>query len=166
MNLITNQRFCLVKNLPKSNVDKCFEEELLKRIKPNLHYAEQSIKQAEHFLEEAFELIEKDIKDMAFIALYNASFHAARAILFRDGVKERSHYCVSKYIEEKYREKELITMQQAIVLDSLREKRHSIQYSLEQIEITEDLNEIYNEVELFIERVKGIIKEGKKPKNA
>ena len=154
-----------MRDLPESKVDNCFREGLLKRIRPNLHYAEQSIKQAEHFLEEAFELIEKDIKDMAFIALYSASFHAARAILFRDGVKERSHYCVSKYIEEKYREKELITMQQAIVLDSLREKRHSIQYSLEQTEITEDLNEVYNEVENFIERVKDIIKKGRRPKN-
>ncbi|MFH1256964.1 MAG: HEPN domain-containing protein [Candidatus Diapherotrites archaeon] len=104
------------------------------------------MKQAEHFLDEAYDLIEGKINDMAFIALYNASFHAARAILFRDGVKERSHYCVSKYIEEKYQEKELITLRQAVILDSLREKRNSIQYSLEPPETGEDLNEIYDEV--------------------
>lgn len=111
-----------MKSLVKSKVEECFEQGSLKKIKPNLNYAEQSIKQAEHFLDEAQDLIEADIKDMAFIALYNASFHAARAILFRDGVKERSHYCVSKYIEEKYGEKEIITLRQAVVLDSLREK--------------------------------------------
>lgn len=65
--------------MSKSKVDECFEEGLLKKIKPNLNYAEQSIKQAEHFLDEAEELIKSDIKDMAFIALYNSSFHAARA---------------------------------------------------------------------------------------
>jgi len=79
-------------------------------------------------------------------------------LLFKDGIKERSHYCVSKYIEEKYGEKEIITMQQSIVLESLREKRNSIQYSLEQPEIEENLEEIYNEVESFLERVKEIIK--------
>ncbi len=39
---------------------------------------------------------------MATIALYNAFFHTARALLFRDGIKERSHFCVARYIEEKY----------------------------------------------------------------
>ena len=122
-----------------------------------MNYSKQSIKQAEHFLTESNELIDHNIKDMAFIALYNASFHAARALLFKDGIKERSHYCVNKYIEEKYQEKELITLRQAIILDSLREKRNVVQYSIEQPEITENLDEIYNEVEEFIERVKEII---------
>lgn len=144
-----------------SKIDECFERGELKKIRPNPKYAKQSIMQAEHFLEEAGELIEKNIKDMAFIALYNASFHAARALLFRDGVKERSHYCVSKYIEEKYAEKQIITMQQAIILDSLREKRNDIQYSLEPIELEEDLNEIHGKVEEFIERVKKIIANNK-----
>lgn len=99
-----------MKALSKNRLEECFKQGLLKKIKPSMQYAEQSIRQAEHFLEEADTLIEKGIKDMAFIALYNASFHAARALLFRDGVKERSHYCVSKYIEEKYAEKELITL--------------------------------------------------------
>lgn len=155
MNYIINQKHCMVRKLSK--VEECFKEGLLKRIKPNMKYAEQSIKQAEHFLEECDTLIDKDIRDMAFIALYNASFHAARAILFRDGIKERSHYCVSKYIEEKYAEKEIITLQQAVVLDSLRERRNDIQYSLKPLEMEEDLHEIYNEVLAFIERVKEII---------
>ncbi len=149
--------------MTKTKVEECFEQGLLKKIRPNLNYAEQSVKQADHFLDEAEELIESNIKDMAFIALYNASFHAARALLFRDGIKERSHYCVCKYIEEKYQMQELITMQQSIILDSLRSKRNDIQYSLEQPEIEEDLNEIFEEVANFIERVKEIIKKERKP---
>lgn len=147
----------MVKALAKSKVEECFKEGLLKKIRPNMQYAEQSIKQAEHFLDEAEELIERNIKDMAFIALYSACFHAARALLFRDGIKERSHYCVSKYIEEKYAEKELITIRHAVILDSLREKRNDIQYSLEPLEIEEDLNEVHNEVEAFLEKTKEIL---------
>ncbi len=150
--------------MTKSKVAECFEQGLLKKIKPNLTYSGQSIKQAEHFLDEAETLINSEIKDMAFIALYNASFHAARALLFRDGVKERSHYCVCKYIEEKYQMSELVTMQQAVILDSLRSKRNDIQYSLEQPELEEDLAEIFSGVSDFIECVKEIIKKGKKPK--
>ena len=148
----------------KTKVEECFEQGLLKKIKPNLNYAEQSIKQAEHFLDEAVELLETSMKDMAFIALYNSSFHAARALLFRDGVKERSHYCVCKYIEEKYQMQELITLQQSVILDSLRSKRNDIQYSLEQPGLEEDLGEIFDEVADFIEKVKEIIKKVKRPK--
>ena len=148
-----------------NSLRECFEEGLLKKIRPNLNYSEQSIRQAEHFLDEAESLINSGIKDMAFIALYNASFHAARAILFRDGIKERSHYCVCKYIEEIYHVNELVTMQQSVILDSLRSKRNDIQYSLEQPELEEDIGEIFSEVTGFIERVKEIIKNGKKPEN-
>ena len=149
--------------MTKSKVDGCFEQGMLKKIKPNLNYAEQSLKQSEHFLDEAETLINSEIKDMAFIALYNASFHAARALLFRDGIKERSHYCVCKYIEEKYQMQELVTMQHAVILDSLRSKRNDIQYALEAPEMEEDLNEIFGQVSDFLERVKEIIKKGTKP---
>ncbi len=151
--------------MTKTKVEDCFEEGLLKKIRPNLNFAEQSLKQAEHFLDEAETLINSNIKDMAFIALYNASFHAARALLFRDGIKERSHYCVCKYIEEKYQVQELVTMQHAVILDSLRSKRNDIQYSLETPELEEDLNEIFDQVSGFLERVREIIKKGEKPKH-
>ncbi|MBU0635572.1 HEPN domain-containing protein [Candidatus Micrarchaeota archaeon] len=149
--------------MTKTKVEDCFEEGLLKKIKPNLNFAEQSIKQAEHFLDEAEILINSNIKDMAFIALYNASFHAARTLLFRDGIKERSHYCVCKYIEEKYQVQELVTVQHAVILDSLRSKRNDIQYSLEIPKLEEDLNEIFDQVTDFLERVREIIKKGEKP---
>ncbi len=141
----------------KKELKECFEEGLLKRTEPNEQLAKQNLLQAEHFLEEADKLIDAEIKDMALIALYNCFFHSARAILFKDGIKERSHYCLSKYIEEKYQQKELFTMRQTIILDSLREKRNDIQYSVKKTQITEDLHEIYNEVEEFLEKTKEII---------
>lgn len=139
------------------SLNDCFKEGLLKKVKPNIEFAKQSIKQAEHFLLEADKLIDNEMVDMAFIALYNSSFHASRALLFKDGVKERSHYCISKYIEYFYKEKELVTLRQTIILDSLREKRNDIQYSIIRLEIDEDVHEVYNEIEEFIERVKEII---------
>ena len=142
----------------KKELKECFNEGLLKKIEPNIELAKQSIKQAEHFLNEADKLIDIEMKDMALIAIYNCVFHSARAILFKDGIKERSHYCVSKYIEEKYQEKELFTLRQTIILDSLREKRNEIQYSVRKTNITQDLDELYNEAEEFLEKTKEILK--------
>jgi uncharacterized protein (UPF0332 family) len=142
----------------KKALKDCFEEGLLKKTEPNQKLSEQSILQAEHFLLEADKAIDAGLKDLALIALYNCLFHSARAILFRDGIKERSHYCLSKYIEEKYKEKEFFTLKQTIILDSLREKRNEIQYSVKKTKITENLDEIYNEAEEFLERTKEILK--------
>ena len=61
-----------------NKTEECFKEGLLKKIEPNMDFAKKSVKLAEHFLEEANDLIEKEIKDMAIIAIYNSCFHAAR----------------------------------------------------------------------------------------
>lgn len=77
-----------------SELKDCFEKGLLKKINKNKILALQEINQAEFFLNEAFDLIELKKKEMAIIALYNSVFHSARALLFLDGVKEKSHYCM------------------------------------------------------------------------
>ena len=148
----------MVRQLGKSKVEGCFEQGLLKRIKPNMKYAEQSIRQAEHFLSEAEELIEKEIKDMAFIALYNAAFHAARALLFKDGIKERSHYCIARYLEEKYVNKKLINIKFLNGFETVMSLRHNVQYSTEKVTIEEDLIELTNICEEFLTAVKKSIK--------
>ena len=48
-------------------------------------------------------------------------------------------------------------MRQAVIFDSLRERRNDIQYSLEPFAIEDDLVELYNEVESFLEKVKDIL---------
>ncbi|MBU4491476.1 MAG: HEPN domain-containing protein [Euryarchaeota archaeon] len=58
------------------------------------------------------------------ISSYSAMFHAARAILFKDGIKERSHECIPVYLKEKYPELETL----ANILDSYRRFRHDAIY--------------------------------------
>ncbi|MCP8321946.1 MAG: HEPN domain-containing protein, partial [archaeon] len=41
-------------------------------------------------------------KRMSIIASYNTVFHAARALLFKDGIKEKSHWAVARYLEYEY----------------------------------------------------------------
>ncbi|MDD4446734.1 MAG: HEPN domain-containing protein [Methanothrix sp.] len=35
----------------------------------------------------------------AISSAYLAVFHSARAVLFRDGVREKSHYCIGLYLQ-------------------------------------------------------------------
>ena len=109
------------------------------------------------FLNEAFDLIGLKKKEMASIALYNAAFHSARAVLFMGGLKEKSHYCLQKYLEYKSQKEKEITLEEVALFDSLRGIRQEVQYNLTKIRFKEDLNVLYNKTEEFIEKTTSII---------
>ncbi len=113
----------------------CFERKLLTNTSPSTGLARKSLKQAELFLTDAGDLIKIGKERMATIALYNAFFHTARALLFKDGIKERSHFCIARYIEEKYIHKKLLNAKFLNYLDILRDARHETQYSLDVLTI-------------------------------
>ena len=140
------------------SANECFEKGLLKKEAPSLDLARKSLNQAGFFLNEAHDLINLEKKEMSVIALYNAFFHVSRALLFKDGIKERSHYCVARYIESEYTSKKKLD---SIFLNSfevLMGLRKNIQYSTEKTMIDEDLNGFYNVCERFISVVEGMIK--------
>lgn len=63
-------------------------------------------------MEMAFQRLEKakDLRSSGFheeclVASYSAMLMAARALLFRDGIIEKSHYCVILYLRDIYNEK-------------------------------------------------------------
>jgi len=60
---------------------------------------------------------------------YLAIFHAARAILFADGFREKSHFAVARYLESRYVDKGLLEEKWVKLLDHYREMRHQDQYS-------------------------------------
>ncbi len=138
-------------------VKKCFEEDLLKTRSPSIGLARKSIKQAESFLYDAEKLIESEMIKMSIIALYNAFFHAARALLFKDGIKERSHYCLARYIESEYVSKGKLSKKFIFALDTLRDLRHASQYSLNALVIDENLDDFLGLCIEFIDKVKKIV---------
>ncbi len=136
----------------------CFERKLLTNTSPSTGLARKSLKQAELFLTDAEDLIKIGKERMAIIALYNAFFHTARALLFKDGIKERSHFCIARYLEEKYVHKKLLNTTFLNYLDTLRDARHETQYSLDITEIEIDLGTAIGICREFMKVVEGLIK--------
>lgn len=136
----------------------CFEKGLLKKTAKQQDLAVKDVKQSEFFLKEADELLEINKKVMAAIALYNAYFHCARALLFKDGVKERSHYCIARYVEEEYVKAKKLNIKFLNGFETMMSIRHNAQYSTEEIEIEEDIEELYNLCEEFITAVGKLLK--------
>ena len=76
------------------SIDDCFERGLLRRVEPSRTKSEQSLLSARDWLSEAEKNLEAGAFRSAVSSAYLAVFHSARAILFRDGVREKSHYWV------------------------------------------------------------------------
>lgn len=139
-------------------LEKCFEKKLLMRSTPSLGLARKSLKQAKSFLIDAEDMIKFKKERMGIIALYNTFFHTARALLFKDGIKERSHFCVARYIEERCVNTKAISLKFLTYLDLLREIRHDAQYSLDETVIEEDLEDIVEVCKEFISVVEKLLK--------
>ncbi len=140
------------------NSEECFEKGLLKKISPSKELAKKSLEQARFFIAEAEDLLKLNKKQICVISLYNSYFHASRALLFKDGIKERSHYCIARYIEEAYTTKKLVNIQFLNAFENMMSMRHNVQYSTEKVEIDEDLIELINICLEFIETINRLIK--------
>ncbi len=109
------------------NLQDCYRQGLLKKVKPDPENAKRSIEQSFKGLEDANKNLEIECYNVVIILNYTSMFHAARALLFRDGIKERSHLCIPVYIKAKYPALKRF----ANMLDSYRMFRHRTIYGLE-----------------------------------
>lgn len=127
-------------------------------MEPSKSKGELSIKQAEEWLEEA----QKNLKSSAYrssqLSAYLAFFHAARAVLFRDGIREKSHYCVGVYLE-KYSNEGLLEEEWVLLFDRMRSVRHADQYSFQVSPSHEEVKSNLNSAEKFIKRIKKLLSE-------
>jgi uncharacterized protein (UPF0332 family) len=94
----------------------CFQKGLLKRTSPDKENSARSLELSLNNIEDAAANFSIHRYRVVAISSYSAMFHAARAILFMDGIKERSHECIPVYLKEKYPELETL----ANILDSYR----------------------------------------------
>ena len=60
-----------------------------------------------------------------------AMFHAARAVLFRDGIVERSHVCLIEYLKDRYVKTGRMSEALINTLNAARVDRHETLYGLE-----------------------------------
>jgi len=117
------------------NVDDCLRTGILVKIAPDRQKAGSSLGMALHKLSLAERELKHGIYENAVISAYTAMFHAARALLFKDGFKERSHYAVFVYVNEVYSNK--LERRYLNALNSLRLQRHELMYGIEQEDETE-----------------------------
>ncbi|MCX6768997.1 MAG: HEPN domain-containing protein [Candidatus Micrarchaeota archaeon] len=136
----------------------CIRKGLIRKMPPDLQKAQNSIRIAEMKLSSAKEQSKAGFHESAFITAYTSMFHSARALLSRDGFKERSHYCIYIYISEKYAGR--IGMKYLNELNSMRMIRHKVMYGDEEEVRIREVEE--TEAESSIRIAEGFLGEVKK----
>jgi len=140
------------------NVEDCFELRLLRKIKPDEEKSRRSLDIAEENLLKTKKLLDLNIAESAIFQAYMVMFHASRALLYKDGVQEKSHFAISIYLKEKYSNS--IPLNILNLLDIHRIERHESIYGLEYKPTELDAIKAYEDAKIFLEHIKKIIKSG------
>ena len=136
--------------------EECLRQGLLRRMPPSKDKAIQSIQKAQRWLAEAKQTLKSGASGASVLAAYLAMFHAARALLFRDGFREKSHACVARYLDH-YVKRGLLEQSWVDLLDHSRETRHDDQYDLSFISSTEDAHQAVQSAGAFLKRLQELL---------
>ena len=145
------------------NFHDCLKKGLLRKIPPSNAKADESINAAKKWIEEAEKSFENKALNSSVMGSYLAMFHSARAILFFDGFREKSHYCVARYLEGKYAKEKLLEDDWVQLLDHYRELRHDDQYSTSFFATEEESENAIKKAKEFARRMEKLLEELKKP---
>lgn len=113
------------------NLQECFRKRLLRRESPDPARSLRSLQVSKAKLEQARKAYEHELYDASLVLAYTSMFHAARALLFNDGIVEKSHVCLIEYVRETYARRGLLSEGLVNILDRLRVDRHEAIYGLE-----------------------------------
>lgn len=137
------------------DLDECFEKGYLQKSPYAETLVRESMEKADDLLAQAKNNFENGSFDSALVMAYSAAFNAARAILFRDGFREKSHECVIRYLEKKHSE---IPGELIALLDKYRTSRHGVLYDVRYSATKVEAEESLEFAEKFIKEIEKIVK--------
>jgi len=82
------------------NIEECIENGFLMKIKPSKDLVEKELQEAEYDFGKAKLTFEEEDHKWSIVKSYYAMFHAARALLFRMGLREKKHFAIISVLED------------------------------------------------------------------
>ncbi len=137
------------------SLENCLKDGLLKPIPPSMADAANQLAKAKFLLSEAQSCLENENSNAAVMTGYAALFDACRAVLFKDGFRERSHVCVVRYLEAKYAKQ--LGGDDLILLDEYRQKRHMVVYASEYYSTEEEAKRLVQFAAKFIAKIEKLV---------
>lgn len=142
----------------------CLKKGLLRKIPSSRHKAEQSIETAQDWLADASKNLESESFNSCLLSTYLAMFHSARAILYFDGFREKSHACIGRYLDAIYVKKGLLDQKWVDLLDHYRELRHEDQYGISFYATREECEKALEVAKEFVKAMDNLLQKIKSKK--
>jgi uncharacterized protein (UPF0332 family) len=144
----------MVRDLTSYSLQDCIRDGLIRKIPKSTVRYENSLIAAEKWLIEAKTTYDARAYNASMMCAYLTMFHSSRSILYRDGYREKSHYCVARYLETEYATKGPLETKWIDILDHYRETRHRSQYDINLYTTEEEAKEALDSAGKFLERIK------------
>jgi uncharacterized protein (UPF0332 family) len=138
------------------DLEECISKGLVKKTVPSMEQAIVSISKSKALLVEAKGDLEDERYNSATVVAYLVLLNCSRALLFKDGYRERSHACVARYLEVKYKNK--IPQDFIMLLDHYRETRHDVQYEPDFSAEADGARQIVEFSDKFLKLVENLMK--------
>ena len=136
----------------------CYEKGLLRKRRPDPGKSERAMELAYKDLERAGRLMESEFYMESRLLSYTGMFQAARSLLFKDGVFERSHVCVVEYLKKNYVNNHILDITFVNWLNTLRVARHESLYGLDMIDVSKvDAEDSYDKASRFVDKILHIL---------
>lgn len=120
------------------NLHECFEKRLLRKGRPDKLKSIKALEIAQRKINKAEQLLEHNFYEEVIVTVYTAMFQCARALLFQDGIFERSHQCVIEYLKENFLKTGKLEPSHIHWLDTYRIERHETLYGFEEIKYSRE----------------------------
>ena len=133
-------------------LDDCYRKGL-KKIDSDMISASNCLISAAGHLDDAEASLEIKRYRLTLTSSYEAMFHAVKALLFKDGVKEHSHICVPVYLREAHPELE----EYANTLDSYRLYREKATYGFDSIVNEVEAQAALENGKILLEKMKTLV---------
>jgi uncharacterized protein (UPF0332 family) len=136
-------------------IRRLLEERKLLRIKPDNKLVTKEIKGAEYDLKRAIESLEKEDFKWATVQAYYSMFHSARALLYKEGYREKSHTALRIALKELFVNSGKISGEAYRDFEDAMDLRQEADYGLEYS--VPSSTDTVNEARKFLEMVKNIL---------
>lgn len=109
--------------------ERCKERGKIVSINKSTTLVKKELKEAQNDLKWAATSINEDNYKWAIVQSYYSMFHAFRALLFNEGYREKSHFCLKQAIEALFVDKGIINSELLDDFDFAMKSREKADYS-------------------------------------
>ena len=138
-------------------LEDCLKSGYIRRIEPSRETALRIAEKAEVMFDEAKKNLDSGAPDSSMLMAYEVMLLSGKALLAKDGFREKSHYCVVVYVQEAYADKGRISKEIVELFDHYREVRHMVAYDPDFFAAESDAEKALRSAGQFLNAVKKLL---------